>query len=518
LSLDDLAVAPPDAKRPLKKKPAERPASSAESAPSATKLAPTPDRKKPATAGSNGKPTQSPAPAPESAQPARGLIDPEHLTNPITWMVGGACLLVGIGLIVWVATRSGKTQPSVNPEETAVEPESPDSAPPEPPPVEKSAKPAVADFGNTPETRLERLGREVLTRAEKDGAFPAAVRPGSSSPQAGFSWMADLAVTPDGPRPDWKRPWNDPINDRFVRRSLPQFQNPDVRQLAGEDGYPASHFVGVTGVGSDAAQLPVDHPRAGIFGDERRTKMEDIRDGASNTMLIAGTQQQLGSWASVRGATRAFTREPYVNGPDGFGTGHADSMLVVMADGSVRTVNRKTSPSVVRRMAAMADGLPLDPAVRGEPGEPAQNTEPEPPPAPEVAVVPAPAPPAPEVTPKVEPEKAPPKPEREPMPEREPGAPAPINPQLALDLKLSSIEQTKPVPLKDLLMLVEEMAGVPIEIDREKLGAAAARLDQEQTLKMVNPSLREILKKLLDQTGLDFQVDKECIRVIRRAR
>ena len=419
---------------------------------------------------------------------------------------------MGICLIVWIATSSRNTQPPVNPEETAVQPDVPDTEP-LPRPAEKTAKPAIVDFGNTPETRLERLGREVLARAEKDGAFPAAVRPGSSSPQTAFSWMADLAVTPDGPRPDWKRAWNDPINDRFVRRALPQFQNPDVRQQAGEDGYPATHFVGVTGVGSDAAQLPVDHSRAGIFGDDRRTKMEDIRDGASNTMLIAGAQQQLGSWASVRGATRAFTREPYVNGPDGFGTGHADSMLVLMADGSVQTVNRKTSPSIVRRMAAMADGLPLDPAVRGEPGEPEKNTEPEPAPAPEVAV----AAPSEAPAPKVEPEKGPPpKPEREPMPE--PGAPAPINPQLALDLKLSSIEQTKPVPLKDLLALVEEMAGVPIEIDREKLGPAAARLDQELTLKMQNPSLREILKKLLDQTGLDFEVDKECIRVIRRAR
>jgi hypothetical protein len=170
-------------------------------------------------------------------------------------------------------------------------------------------------------------------------------------------------------------------------------------------------------------------------------------------------------------------------------------------------------------MAAMADGLPLDPAVHGEPGESPTGKEPQP--APEVAVAPTPVPTTPAPTPEVEPEKEPPKPAVVPAPEPpRPAevAPKPVNPREALQQKLSSIDQSKPVPLKDLLALVEEMAGVPIEIDRDKLGPAAARLDQEQTLKMQNPTLEDILKKLLGQAGLDYFPGEDSIQIIRRTR
>src|SRR5262249_21127427 len=116
------------------------------------------------------------------------------------------------------------------------------------------------------------------------------------------------------------------------------------------------HFVGVAGVGSDAARLPASDPRAGIFSYDRATRWDDIRDGASNTWLVLGVRDHLGSWAAGGPSTvRGLTREPYVNGPDGFGTGQEDSMLVLMADGRVRTVSRQADPRILRSLAAMAD-------------------------------------------------------------------------------------------------------------------------------------------------------------------
>ncbi len=222
--------------------------------------------------------------------------------------------------------------------------------------------------------RLSKIGDALLEHVVGEKAFPAATVAAHGIPNENrLGWMAVLADRLDddaAPAPLWNRAWNDPKNDAFVRRRLSAFQNPDIALLTGADGYPASHFAGVSGVGADAVKLDPRHPRAGIFNDHRPTRVEDIRDGASNTLLVMGVREHLGAWAAGGTSTvRGLAREPYVNGPDGFGTGSSDSMLVLMADGSVRTIAAGMDPRLLRRMAAKADGLPLDESEPGEPGD-----------------------------------------------------------------------------------------------------------------------------------------------------
>ncbi len=122
------------------------------------------------------------------------------------------------------------------------------------------------------------------------------------------------------------------------------------------DGYPSTHFVGNAGLGRGARRLAADDPRAGPFGLDRVTRTSDARDGLSQTILVFGLNEPAGSWASHGDATlRELTREPFVNGPDGLGTGQKDSMLVLMADGSVRTLARDIDPQVMRGLVAMSD-------------------------------------------------------------------------------------------------------------------------------------------------------------------
>jgi hypothetical protein len=258
----------------------------------------------------------------------------------------------------------------------------------------------------------------------------------------------------------------------------------------------------VAGVGTDAPTLPIGHPRAGIFGQDRKTRREDIRDGVSNTMLLAGAEEHLGSWADGATSYRAFTREPYIHGPDGFGTGQPKSMFVLMADGSVKEISSDIDPTVVRRMAAMNDGLPLDPQVPGEPVDPKPVAKP---PAPEsnvgpsvqVAVIPMP--------------------DLRPMPQLPPVKPASeikIDIPAALARKILSFDQTKPAAAYQLLLQIEELAGVRIEYDRNKLGAAADRLDKPITLKMQNATLEELLNEVLRQIDLKRQDEKSRIRIV----
>lgn len=375
--------------------------------------------------------------------------------------------------------------------------------------------------------RLLKLGETLLVHAAEEKEFPAAVVSARGvAPENRLSWLAAVADrlgNDSAPVPAWDRAWNDPQNDAFVRRRLVAFQNPHIPQLTGADGYPATHFVGVAGVGADAAKLDPRDPRAGIFNNNRPTRVEEITDGAANTLLVMGVHDQLGSWAAGGSSTvRGLAREPYVNGPDGFGTGQADSMLVLMADGSVRTVGGRMDPRLLRRMAAKADGLALDESVPGEPaeqmadqikrrGDPVRdgkgltgllssaaalgdagsggkgNADGRP----------------------IEPEFVP-----EPVAGQE--VPPVRKFDLALSLKqpIARFDQPRSKPLEEVLASVAEMAGTEIAFNREELGPAAARLREPIALSLVDTTVGEILAGLLRPAGLGYRIEGNRLRII----
>ena len=353
--------------------------------------------------------------------------------------------------------------------------------------VEKKSVPKTE-----PEQRLEGIGEALAAWRKIHGDFPAGTIGGAASKLAveqRFSWFVDLMGTldPEGKFPILKdRGWQDPLNEAFVRRRVALLQNPLIPALTGADGYPAGHFVGIAGVGSDGPRLPVDHPRAGIFANDRATRVEQIRDGLANTMLVGGVQDQLGSWAAGGAATmRPLAREPYVGGPDGFGTGQADSMFVLMADGRVVTVNSKADPAVVRRMAAMNDGSDEK--------------------------APAPVPLAQkELERPIEPEFTP-----------EPQAVAiRLKTVAEIDAALSqpvvSYTFPKAAPLGLVLQEVAEIVGVPVEFDAAQLGPAAAALQQPLVVKsatLKDTTVAEILKQLLGPSGLAIRAELGRLRL-----
>jgi hypothetical protein len=365
-----------------------------------------------------------------------------------------------------------------------------------------------ADAENV-QTRLEQLGRSMMTFVGEHERFPT-----SASTAAGLteshrlSWLAELVADMDanaGSQPQWDQAWRDPLNDRFVRRKFSEFLNPDVQQLTGPNRYPATHFVGIAGVGEDGAMLPAGHPQAGIFGVNRRTRLQDIKDGQSNTMMVAGVTRNIGGWAGSGTATmRPLTREPYINGPDGFGTGENEGMSVLMADGSVRFLSSNIDPRLMRRMAAMADGFPLDVKVPGEPGDPQPITQPKHPDDP-IA--------------KANGDERVPQPNVEHIALVEPPVVAPVPPRVIdiaalLSQKILGYERQQAAPFRVVLREIEEMVGVPIRIDEQQLGAAADQLEKPITVKKLEETtVGAILQAVVEQAGLAFVVERDGIRI-----
>jgi hypothetical protein len=171
----------------------------------------------------------------------------------------------------------------------------------------------------------------------------------------------------------------------------------------------------------------------------------------------------------------------------------------------VRTINKQTDPKIIRRMAAMSDGFPLDAKIPGEPGDARPGTTPAP---------------NPRTTAVKSPDKST-TPDK-PLPARAipvtPAAPEKVvDIPAALSRKILKFEQVKPAAAFQLLLQIEELAGVRIEYDRQQLGALASRLDKPITLKKQNASLAELLDDVLKQIDLGRQNDKSCIRVVPRS-
>ncbi|HET6323959.1 MAG TPA: DUF1559 domain-containing protein [Planctomycetaceae bacterium] len=379
----------------------------------------------------------------------------------------------------------------------------------------------------TVNSRLTNLGQRIAEYRVKQGHFPSAALGSDGLPPAErLSWLAQLVATvlqPNRPAPVWTESWRSTRNDRFVRQQIPEFLNPSIPKVTGAENYPTTHFAGVAGVGTDAADLPIGNPRAGIFGNGRSTRLQDIRDGASNTLMVVGVTGDLGSWAaSGTPSVRAFTREPYVNGPDGIGTGSPDRMLVLKADGSVQEFSSKTDPRVLRRMAAMADGLPLDPKIPGEPGEKS------PPPlatdltAMAKAKMDSPGVPGAKAADSV-PKAADPAGPRAPVaasrpaakkPAKVPAAPAPkINVPAALAQRVVRFEQVKPVPLRDVLNWMEDL--VPIRGDRHEIPDLDDLMQTPISLQLENTTVGALLEAVLAPAGLKYRVQPDAVQLQR---
>jgi hypothetical protein len=126
--------------------------------------------------------------------------------------------------------------------------------------------------------------------------------------------------------------------------------------------------VGVAGVGADAASRPAGYPGIGLFGHDRKTRRQDLKDGAETTMMASETNWKNGPWTAggyptVRGLVPSG--QPYF-GPGGqFDSGHRGGLAVrgapsitnaVFADCSVRSLTDSTSPEVFKALATIAGG------------------------------------------------------------------------------------------------------------------------------------------------------------------
>jgi hypothetical protein len=127
----------------------------------------------------------------------------------------------------------------------------------------------------------------------------------------------------------------------------------------------ATHYIGSAGLGSDSPELDKTDPRAGLFGYNRRTSLDDIPEGESNVMMVFETALDNGPWvAGGRPTVRGLEKEKSYFGPTGqCGSFHTtqDSLFgrpfsvsnFAMLDGSVRLLTEKTDSTIIEELATL---------------------------------------------------------------------------------------------------------------------------------------------------------------------
>ena len=378
------------------------------------------------------------------------------------------------------------------------------------------------------EAQHRRLLAGLHAYQQAEGRFPAAAADAARlSTEERLSWIATML--PFYGYQDWHRQldsgqaWNGPQNRPIAQRPLPEVVNPALAPAQTEAGFPVTYYVGVAGVGVDAGRLKADDPRAGVFGQGRQTRPEDIADGAANTIALLGVTKGLGPWAAGgAGTVRGLTKPPYVNGPDGFGSGQPDGMLAGMADGSVRFISKDIDPRVLEQLATIngegigdrGEGLGdrgQRPGARGHgpeatgqgPGDRGQGTGPSGE-GPGVATSVATNPrgmsgqgPKPEESPE------------EVVPKKREGQSPPVEVDVAARLADAVPEiQLRGVPLAEAVDLLAGLSTVPISFDPEAMQQLGVSLHDPVTVELSGATVGEILQKVASSRGLAAVVEE----------
>lgn len=217
---------------------------------------------------------------------------------------------------------------------------------------------------------LRRLSAGLIDLHAAKGAIPLGAAPREDVHLLQrVSWMAQilpyLGLADLYERIDFKSDWDKGENLAVANTLVEAFLDPRAEEFRWR-GYPfygmaLTHYVGMAGLGADAPNLAPGDPefdaRAGIFGYERATKLEDVTDGAANTIMLISAGEIYGPWIVPGGSTIRGAHKPYFGGMTGFGApGSKPGAVAAFADGSLRFLSADIDPKVFEAMCTMRGG------------------------------------------------------------------------------------------------------------------------------------------------------------------
>jgi hypothetical protein len=211
---------------------------------------------------------------------------------------------------------------------------------------------------------LRELGIGLHNYDDFYGRFPAATVQGTQLPaEKRLNWLYESDPHIWGRMdPTWHnrrlQPWDAEANRYMVEPGLNFVHCPGHPDPEKQDRPWLTHYVGLTGVGRDAAMLEKADPKCGLFGYDRIVSINpDWVDGTSQTVVVTETAHENGPWiaggyASVRGLEMDW--QPIIGKGAQFGGCHRGGAMMLFGDASVRFVHDSIQPSTLAALITIA--------------------------------------------------------------------------------------------------------------------------------------------------------------------
>src|SRR5436190_2669475 len=151
---------------------------------------------------------------------------------------------------------------------------------------------------------LRQLGFALINYGDTDKHFPsAAMEHASLPPEKRLSWIVAAAPFIESDiyysKMDKQKGWEADENRFAALMRMPILRCPGYPKRPPVSTFFPTHYLGISGVGHDAARLPEGDANAGFFGYERALSPADIQGRASTLMVMAETAWASGAWTAA---------------------------------------------------------------------------------------------------------------------------------------------------------------------------------------------------------------------------
>jgi len=181
--------------------------------------------------------------------------------------------------------------------------------------------------------------------------------------------LPHLEQTAGYERYDYSHAWNHTVNVPVIKSNVPVFRCPSaVEKWSGKSDYGGNFGTTLTGLepgfsrglGWESGVLLVVRMPYGDIFRKRPVRMADIRDGASNTIIVVEdadrTAREGGRWGDGHNGV-AHDNGPVNNSPSSeIHSRHPGGAFVLMTDGSVRFVTESMDLDVLGALCTRAGG------------------------------------------------------------------------------------------------------------------------------------------------------------------